>query len=89
MMEILDEARHFADVSQPQRSEDLEMCLKRVVFKMELLGRVYKVRLYISLSAAFGTASCAWNSHHLCCPYVLRRSPYSPRSARRLRWGRS
>ena len=62
MMEILDEARHFADVSQPQRSEDLEMCLKRVVFKMELLGRVYKVRLYISLSAAFGTASCAWNS---------------------------
>ena len=43
MMEILDEARHFADVTHPQRSKDLEMCLKRVVFKMELLGRVYKV----------------------------------------------
>ena len=46
MMDILDEAHHFADVSQPQQSKELEMCLKRVVFKMELLGRVYKVGLF-------------------------------------------
>ncbi|KAL7415552.1 hypothetical protein BDY24DRAFT_263485 [Mrakia frigida] len=42
MMEILDEAHAFVDSSSLQRSKDLEMCLKRVVFKMQLLSRVYK-----------------------------------------------
>jgi len=43
LTEILDEAHAFVDSSNLQRSKDLEMCLKRVVFKMQLLSRVYKV----------------------------------------------
>jgi hypothetical protein len=42
-MEILDEAHSFLDSANPQQAKDLEMCFKRVVFKMQLLGRVYRV----------------------------------------------
>lgn len=64
MTEILDEAHAFVDSSNLQRSKDLEMCLKRVVFKMQLLSRVYKVRSTSSRSHPATT----------CSPYRIHRS---------------